>query len=333
MQHSLDLTLYLIVKNEEIHLEQCLSSFQGIWKNLLIVDTGSTDRTKEIATKYGARILDFEWIKDFSAARNFALENIESEWVMMVDADDIIEEDDKAQLIDEFSKNVPKHDVTMMAYIYHGDKNNQKLVHYFPRIWKAQNGYRYHRPIHEALDHNEKGAHVQFLEIPIIHAKKIDHRLSIDRNLEMLNQHLKQNPQDDLSLLYLGLEYQDLGDLETANQYFQKCIEAKPSDLLRIYEVHTRRGVNHMKLGKIIEARQDFEKAISTNTGYIEPYLYLAEIEMNLFSPDRAIQLLNIARLLKPPKTPFAYDISHYYGFADRLLTLAQRKKLERTNV
>ena len=63
----------MIVKNEEKHLAYCLNSLTPVADEMIVVDTGSTDKTKEIAVAFGARIYDFEWINDFSAARNYSL--------------------------------------------------------------------------------------------------------------------------------------------------------------------------------------------------------------------------------------------------------------------
>ena len=70
------LSVCLIVKNEEAHLARCLESVRGLWDDLVVVDTGSTDHTVEIARSFGARLFDFTWVDDFSAARNFCLDQI-----------------------------------------------------------------------------------------------------------------------------------------------------------------------------------------------------------------------------------------------------------------
>ena len=84
----------MIVKNEEGHLGQCLVPVNGILDEIIIVDTGSTDKTKEIAKKFGAKIFDFKWIDDFSAARNSAISHSTKDWILMVDADEVIEKED-----------------------------------------------------------------------------------------------------------------------------------------------------------------------------------------------------------------------------------------------
>src|SRR5438309_1213713 len=82
------LSACLIVKNEEHNLERCLGSLQGAVDEVVLLDTGSTDRTVEIATAMGARVFYFEWCDDFSAARNESLRHARGEWIIWVDGDD-----------------------------------------------------------------------------------------------------------------------------------------------------------------------------------------------------------------------------------------------------
>ncbi|MBD3270504.1 glycosyltransferase, partial [Candidatus Peregrinibacteria bacterium] len=318
--HNLDLTLYLIVKNEEIHLPDCLESMKGIWKELLIVDTGSTDKTKEIAKSYGARVLDFEWIEDFSAARNFALEHVQTEWVMMVDADDTIHPDDKKRLLKAMETTIPENDITFLAYIYFGTREEKGVVHYFPRIWKTSKNYRYERPIHERLDFYKMGGVPAYYDIPILHSKKISHSRSIERNLRMLKAHLEKIPNEEHSLFYLGQEYRDSGRLPEAIEAFNNFIDAKPKAKERLYEAHYNLAKLNINTGDVITAKKHLEKSILIYNQYIEPYLMLAEIEMNLFSVDRAINLLKHAKTLKLPKTEIPVNQKFYFGYADQLM-------------
>ena len=100
------LSIGMIVKNEEKYLDKCLSALKNltdhISSELIIVDTGSTDKTKEIALKYTDKVYDFEWVNDFSAARNYGLEKAKGKWFMFLDADDIFS-DDCDQMIKFFS--------------------------------------------------------------------------------------------------------------------------------------------------------------------------------------------------------------------------------------
>src|SRR3989338_5500840 len=85
------ISLCMIVKNEEKYLEQCLNSVKDIADETIIVDTGSTDKTKEIAKKFKARVFDFKWSDDFSEARNESLKHATKEWILVLDADEIID--------------------------------------------------------------------------------------------------------------------------------------------------------------------------------------------------------------------------------------------------
>jgi len=91
MDESLpDISLALIARDEEAHIERCLKSTSGLAVEMIVVDTGSTDRTKDIALSCGARVLDFPWIDDFSAARNQALEAARGRWILVLDADEYL---------------------------------------------------------------------------------------------------------------------------------------------------------------------------------------------------------------------------------------------------
>ena len=80
----------MIVKNEEQFLDQCLAALDGVAHQIVVVDTGSTDRTVQIAKAHGAEVHHFDWCDDFAAARNFALEHARGDWVLVLDADEVL---------------------------------------------------------------------------------------------------------------------------------------------------------------------------------------------------------------------------------------------------
>ncbi len=98
----------MIVKNEEKDLARCLSSVKPFADEIVVVDTGSTDRTVEIAESFGASIHYFAWCEDFAAARNFALDRTHGEWVLHVDADEVAVVADPAALRAELAAK-PEH--------------------------------------------------------------------------------------------------------------------------------------------------------------------------------------------------------------------------------
>src|SRR3989344_3837469 len=97
------ISLCMIARNEELYLEQCLNSVKDLADEIIIVDTGSTDKTKEIAKKFGAKVFDFKWVDDFSAARNESLKHAAKDWILVLDADETLDEKGK-KAIKELAK-------------------------------------------------------------------------------------------------------------------------------------------------------------------------------------------------------------------------------------
>lgn len=94
------MSLCMIVKNEEALIERCLASVSGLFDEIILVDTGSTDKTKEFAAKFSCKIFDFPWKNDFAAARNYSFSKASCNYIMWLDADDILLEIDKGKLIE-----------------------------------------------------------------------------------------------------------------------------------------------------------------------------------------------------------------------------------------
>ena len=92
-------SLTMIVNNEQENLQRCLASVEGIFDEIIVVDTGSTDRTKEIVREFGAKLFDFPWIDDFAAARNEALSHATGDYVFWLDADDVVEPAERVKLV------------------------------------------------------------------------------------------------------------------------------------------------------------------------------------------------------------------------------------------
>src|SRR5262249_33980822 len=91
-------SLCMIVRDEEANLPACLASAADLVDEVVVVDTGSTDRTREVAARFGARVFDFPWVDDFAAARNESLRHATGDWVFWMDADDRLDEDNRGRL-------------------------------------------------------------------------------------------------------------------------------------------------------------------------------------------------------------------------------------------
>lgn len=106
----------MIVRDEQDTLGRCLESVAGVFDEIVIVDTGSNDATKDVATRWGARVFDFAWIDDFAAARNFAFAQGSSELLMWLDADDVLLPTDREKLLALKADLDPRIDAVSMVY-------------------------------------------------------------------------------------------------------------------------------------------------------------------------------------------------------------------------
>ncbi len=148
----ISISLCMIVKDEEDVLARCLDSARDIVDEIVIVDTGSTDRTRKIAAGYTDLVYDFEWIDDFSAARNYAFSKGTKEYLMWLDADDVISERDRQGFLALKKDLDPSVDVVMMKYhTGYDEMGNPSFSYYRERLIKNHKGYQWNSPIHEAI--------------------------------------------------------------------------------------------------------------------------------------------------------------------------------------
>ncbi|MDI4643935.1 glycosyltransferase family 2 protein [Cohnella hashimotonis] len=152
-KRSVKVSLCMIVKNEEETLERCLSSVADLVDEIVIVDTGSTDRTKNIAGKFDARIFDFQWVNDFSKARNYAFSQATQEYLLWLDADDILLPADREKFKTLVSA-LPVHvDVVSMHYHLSRDEyGNVTSSLRRNRLLRRSMGYRWVGAVHEYVE-------------------------------------------------------------------------------------------------------------------------------------------------------------------------------------
>lgn len=147
------ISVCMIVKNEEAVLARCLTSLLGIADEIIIVDTGSTDKTKEIAANYTNHIYDFTWVHDFSAARNFAFSKATKDYIYSADADEVLEEIDRRKFLQLKQVLLPEIEIVEMIYV---NPINCNMVYNFPKeprpkLFKRLREFRWIDPIHETV--------------------------------------------------------------------------------------------------------------------------------------------------------------------------------------
>jgi glycosyltransferase involved in cell wall biosynthesis len=210
------LSLAMIVKNEARCLARCLRSVRTAVDEIVIVDTGSTDDTIKMAGEFGAKISHFNWINDFSAARNFALGQAQGDWILVLDADEYASEE-LGEEIREFIQGRPAIGRLKILSDFRRNGNILRSQSFVSRLFPR--GARFQGRIHEQIVSplpriNLRGElrHDGYLE-----TKKSD------RNVQLLLEELKNQPDNAYFLYQLALEYTALERAEDAFQCLQKA--------------------------------------------------------------------------------------------------------------
>ncbi len=162
---AITISTCMIVKNEESILDRCLQSVAQISDELIIIDTGSTDRTKEIAYHYTDKVYDFQWINDFSVARNYSFSKATMDYIYVADADEVIDEQNITKFKQLKEVLLPEIDVVQMYYanqLENGSSYNfdRELR---PKLYKRLRSFIWHNAVHEEVQLN-----------PIIYDSDID---------------------------------------------------------------------------------------------------------------------------------------------------------------
>jgi tetratricopeptide (TPR) repeat protein len=215
-------SLTMIVKNEEQNLPACLASAADLVDEVIVVDTGSTDRTKDVAARFGARIFDFPWINDFGAARNEALRHATGDWILWLDADDRIDEPNRRKLRALFASLGPENGAYSFKCISHASSeagSATEIEHV--RLFRRHPQVRWEGRIHEqVLPSVERTGGVQKRTDVTIHhygyQDPAERRRKLERDLRLLQMASAENPADALTLFHLGWTWDLLGNYQQA---------------------------------------------------------------------------------------------------------------------
>ena len=210
------LSLVMIVKNESKSIERCLESVKNVVDEMIVVDTGSTDNTKELALSHGAKLYDFPWINDFSAARNFALNKASGEWNLVLDADEYLLEGTKSA-IDEFINHNDAIGrikiINKFSYANEVRHSNKFISRLFPK------GVFFEGKIHEQLvsDLPRINTNIEVYHEGYFQTNKTE------RNLALLLNELNNNQQNTYIMYQIARQYRLSKQYHLADEYFHRC--------------------------------------------------------------------------------------------------------------
>lgn len=218
LEASSPVSLTMIVRDEEANLEACLRPLRELVGEIVVVDTGSTDRTKEVAMRLGARVFDFPWVDDFAAARNEALRHATQPWIFWMDADDRLDAEGVSRLKALFAQLRDENAAYVLKCVCVPDApggaatvvDHVRLFRNDPRVrWR----YRVHEQILPAL--RAAGADVRWGDVRVHHVGYVDPALRArkrERDTRLLRAELAANPDDPFALFNLGAVLHERGE-------------------------------------------------------------------------------------------------------------------------
>ncbi|MEZ5081074.1 MAG: glycosyltransferase [Thermoleophilia bacterium] len=222
------LSLCMMVRDEEESLPRCLSSVKDVVDEMIIVDTGSTDRTVEIAEEFGATVIHEEWTGDFARHRNTGLDAATGDWVLILDADEEIA--DATALRPLLNEEAIEGYVLREVNFIGSEPGIDAVVNAAFRMFRNRPEYRYEGALHEQIQAKvdpEGGKCTRFVGVEILHYGYLDHtteaRGKKDRNMRIVLEEVKRKPNDAFTLFNAGVEYQRINDHHTALDYFGRA--------------------------------------------------------------------------------------------------------------
>jgi len=329
---KLTLSVCMIVKNEENNITDCLESVKNVADEIIIVDTGSTDKTKEVVAKYTDKIFDFQWIDDFSAARNFSVSKATSDWILWLDADDVLETPEEVIPLLKESFNVYNFNIA-----YGND------VFYQARLFKNFMNIKFHGVVHE---------YPSFAGMPckeesdVIVRHKTDKYSTEDRsqrNYRILSKEFEKDPNNTRTIFYLANALKELGQYEKAVEMYQNYLEKSTWKDER-WMAQRYIGNIFMWNKRYEDAIKEFKKAVSIDDRWAESYYYIGECYFFLEKFNDCIEWMRKAYKKKLPdsllwkelpvynEAPLRYIFASYgrlgkYRYARAFCKLASKKK------
>jgi len=310
-------------KNSEKKIGKCLESLAGWVDEIIVVDTGSTDRTKKIARVFGAKVYDFPWTNNFSDARNVSLSKATCSWILVLDADEVISSVDYnplKELVRNPSNRKVAYSIITRNYVgpvsVNWNPNDGKYREeagsgWFPsekvRLFPNDNRIRFEKPVHEMVEYSllRMGTEIRKCDIPIHHYGKLskaDIRAKGEEYYQLGKKKLSEQGKYDANALFeLAVQASELEKYDEALEYWKKLALVNPD----MVKAHHGIGTSCFQMGKYGEALDAFKKAVQLDPGSKDPNVMYATCELLMGNAETAIRHLE-GLLKKAPMFPLA---------------------------
>lgn len=287
------LSLCMIVKNEEQNLNNCISKAKILANEIIIADTGSTDNTKIIASKFTDKVYDFEWCNDFSIARNFSISKATNDWVLILDGDEFVESFDKQNILDFISTqdNMKTVGRIKRINIIEDSLGHKKGAERISRLFNKKY-FHYEGTIHEQVTSIDKEHYkTMSVDITINHIgytkEALNRTNKLERNIALLNKAVEDNSEDPYLYYQLGKSHHMLKDYKKSCEYFEKALLFSVDYRLEYVEdlIETY-GYTLINSGKFSEAMkiEEYREYYKNNADYdfLMGMIYMNNAKFNL---------------------------------------------------
>lgn len=301
-------SLCMIVKNEEANLSDCLHSVGDLAGEIIIIDTGSTDRTVEIAQSCGARVEHFTWIDDFAAARNESLRYATGDWILWLDADDRL----STASVNQFKNAVAmgQADAFRCQMISPLAGDNPSINHvYYTLLFKNHLGVQFEDPLHESVTESllRQGASIAHTDICVEHSgysgDPASLRRKAQRNTAILRRCVRREPQRPKWRFHLGVSLYQLEDYHGAIEQFEMVVSHPAPDLnlnSQLYKAYILLMSAYTTVPDIPRAESVLQQTLRLFPHRRHGWITAGMFYLRQNQPERARQCLEHAQTLAP---------------------------------
>lgn len=260
----------MIVKNEEASLPTCLGSVKDVVDEMVVLDTGSTDRTKEIAREFGAKVFHFKWCNDFAAARNESLKYVQGDWILVLDADEVL----VPEIVQPMKRAIQSQNYLVINLVRQEVGAVQSPYSLVSRLFRNHSEIRFDRPYHALVDDSvqvlmerEPDWQVGYLpEVAILHygyqPEAIASRGKLNQAKAAMEGFLLTHPTDAYACSKLGALYVQMGDLKRGIELLERGLKSNEMDDGVVYELYYHLGNAYTRLANFAQAAKHYQLAI-----------------------------------------------------------------------
>ena len=290
------LSLCMIVRNEEKNLSSCLESVQDIVDEMIILDTGSTDNTIQIAKRFGADIYHFKWCDDFSAARNESIKFAKGKWILWMDADEQFDYRSKEELSSIIK--LTQHPMGVNINIRNLSSKNESYGTAY-RLFSNHFGIHFKNVVHEQVSYSLKEMKAVIINSNIVidhfgyDEDQYDQGKKRKRNLPLLQRMIKDNPYDFFPHFLLGQHYSgDTNTQEKAIHYIEKFLNMNSNEPKLIASAYTTLADIYFSKNDLFLAKDKVKKSLETAPNQLVAFYQFAKIEFAQKRYQKAVDYL-----------------------------------------